>query len=120
MVDGGAHPHHAVPPVVVAERLGGDAARGLTADAAAARLAEHGPNELDGGETVSAPRILLAQFTAPMMLLLAGAGVLSAVLGDVTEAIVILVVIMLNGWIGFRQEYHAEQAMAALQAMATP
>ena len=69
---------------------------------------------------LSAGRILRGQLTSPMILLLAAAGVLSGVLGDVTEAVVILVVVVLNAWIGFRQEYRAEQAMASLQAMATP
>ena len=55
-----------------------------------------------------------------MLLLLAAAGVLSGALGDVAEAIVIFVVVGLNAWIGFRQEYRAERAMTSLQAMATP
>jgi hypothetical protein len=45
--DDGPHPHHATPAAAVAERLGSDPARGLSA---AARLVEHGPNELDRGE----------------------------------------------------------------------
>jgi Ca2+-transporting ATPase len=111
---------HAVPAETVADRLGTDASHGLSNDDAAARLDEHGPNELERGDTLSPAQILLAQVTSPMILLLAGAGVLSAALGDVTEAVVILVVVVLNAWIGFRQEYRAEQAIASLQAMATP
>jgi Ca2+-transporting ATPase len=115
-----AGPDHAVPVAAVAARLGADARRGLAAADAAARLAEHGPNELEQGERLSRARILLGQLTSPMILLLVGAGVLSGALGDVTEAVVILVVVALNAWIGFSQEYRAEQAMAALQAMANP
>jgi Ca2+-transporting ATPase len=120
MGDGRPYPHHAVPAAVVAERLATDTTGGLTADEAAARLREHGPNELERGTSASPARILLAQLTSPMILLLAAAGLLSAALGDVAEAIVIGVVVVLNAWIGFRQEYRAEQAMASLQAMARP
>ncbi len=116
----GPQPDHAVTAALVAERLGSDVQRGLRAQDAAARLAEHGRNELDQAEKVSTGRILLGQLTTPMILLLIAAGVLSAALGDVTEAVVIGVVVLLNGWIGFRQEYRAEKAMASLQAMATP
>ena len=111
---------HAVPAAAVGERLATDAAAGLASDEAASRLAAYGANELDHGEQLSPAGILLAQLTSPMILLLAAAGALSAALGDVTEAIVIFVVVVLNAWIGFRQEYRAEKAMAALQAMATP
>lgn len=111
---------HAVTPAAVAERLDTDTTAGLTAGEAAARLDAHGANELDRGRELSRGRILLAQVTSPMILLLAAAGVLSAALGDVTEAAVIGVVVVLNAWIGFRQEYRAEKAMASLQALATP
>lgn len=109
-----------MPAAAVAERLATDAAAGLASDEAASRLTAHGANELHGGEQLSPAAILLAQLTSPMILLLVAAGALSAALGDVTEAVVIFVVVVLNAWIGFRQEYRAEQAMAALQAMATP
>jgi Ca2+-transporting ATPase len=100
--------------------LGSDPAWGLDAEEARARLARSGPNELESGDGVRPWRILLGQLTSPMLLLLAGAGVLSAALGDVAEALVIFVVVVLNAWIGFRQEYRAERAMASLRAMATP
>ena len=111
---------HAAEVGEVARGLGTDPERGLGVAEAAARLAEHGPNELQAGDPVRPGTILLGQLTSPMILLLAAAGVLSAALGDVTEPIVILVVVVLNAWIGFRQEYRAERAMASLQAMTAP
>jgi len=55
-----------------------------------------------------------------LIVLLIGAGALSGALGKGTEAVVIFGVVVLNAWIGFRQEYRAERAMASLQAMASP
>ena len=111
---------HAVDAGQVASDLGTDPARGLTAEEAADRLVREGPNELEGGEELNPWRILLGQLTSPMVLLLAAAGILSAALGDVTEAVFIFFVVVLNAWIGFRQEYRAEKAMASLQSLAVP
>ena len=111
---------HTVDAAEVALELGSDPARGLGAEEARARLARSGPNELESGEGVKAGRILLEQLASPLLLLLLGAGVLSAALGKVAEALVIFVVVVLNAWIGFRQEYRAERAMESLRAMATP
>jgi P-type Ca2+ transporter type 2C len=111
---------HAADVEEVARELGSDPARGLGSDEATVRLARYGTNELQSADPVQPGRILLDQLTSPMLLLLAAAGVLSGALGDVAEAIVIFVVVGLNAWIGFRQEYRAERAMASLQAMATP
>ena len=96
------------------------AAAGLSAAEAAARLAAHGPNELQ--ETISRPawRMLVAQFVEPMILILVAAAVLSLFLGDFTEAIAILAIVILFGVLGFIQEYRAEKAMAALKQMSSP
>ena len=118
--EGRLRPDHAVEVALVAERLGSHEERGLSAELAAARLVDHGMNVLDQVAGVSPARLLLAQLTSPLILVLIGAGLLSGALGDVTEAVVIGVVVVLNAWIGFRQEYRAERAMASLQAMATP
>jgi len=116
----GGDPHHAVTTAAVAARLGAHATRGLSTQEAAARLLEHGPNELDRGKGVSRARVLRGQLTSPLIVLLIGAGALSGALGKGTEAVVIFGVVVLNAWIGFRQEYRAERAMASLQAMASP
>ena len=93
---------------------------GLSAAEAAARLAAHGPNELQ--ETISRPawKMLLAQFVEPMILILVAAAILSFFLGDVTEGIAILAIVILFGVLGFIQEYRAEKAMAALKQMSSP
>ena len=116
----GGPPEHATPVGVIADQLGSDPERGLSEARAAAVLESQGPNEIERGDEPRPGKILLDQLTSPMILMLIGAGVLSATLGDVTEAVVILVVVALNAWIGFRQEYRAERAIASLQAMATP
>lgn len=111
---------HAEEASEVARRAGVDPGAGLASREAAARLADHGPNRLREGQSVSRREILLAQVRSPMILLLVAAAVLSAALGDTTEAVVIAVVVVLNAWIGYRQEYSAERAMASLQEMAAP
>ncbi len=93
---------------------------GLTLTEAAARLAANGPNELQ--ETISRPawKMLLAQFIEPMILILIAASVLSFLLGDITEGIAILAIVVLFGVLGFMQEYRAEKAMAALKQLSSP
>ena len=104
----------------VARAMGSDPARGLDARDARERLLASGPNEIDRTDPTRPWRILLGQLTSPILVLLIGAGLLSAGLGKAAEAVVIAVVVVLNAWIGFRQEYRAERAMASLRAMAVP
>ncbi len=95
-------------------------AAGLDPTEAASRLAEHGPNALieRGGRSPLA--ILKDQFTSVMVLLLIGAAVVSVLLGEYTDAAVIAVIVVLNGVLGFVQEYRAERAMQALKSLAVP
>ncbi|MCW2666499.1 MAG: ATPase, P-type (transporting), superfamily, subfamily [Frankiales bacterium] len=115
-----AQADHARTPADVAARMGADPTRGLTGDEAAGRLRRDGANQLDRDAQVPWGRLLARQLTSPMILLLIGAGALSAALGDLTEAQVILGVVALNAAIGFRQEARAGRAMASLAAMAAP
>ena len=95
--------------------LTGTASRdGLSPDEAARRLAEYGPNELTEADVKSPWRILLEQFTSLLIIILIIAAIVSAFLGDYEDAIAILAIVVLNGVLGFRQEYKAEKTMAAL------
>ena len=111
----------------VAARLHTDPAHGLASVEAAARLARHGPNRLDPDAQQPAWRKFVAQFADPLIyLLLAAIGVSAAAwaieggVGLPIEAIVIALIVLGNGILGFIQERSAEAAVAALQRMAAP
>ncbi|MCF6291609.1 MAG: cation-translocating P-type ATPase, partial [Desulfobacterales bacterium] len=94
--------------------------KGLTSTEAARRLERYGLNELREAAKRSPLAMLLDQFRDPMIILLLVAAVVSGVIGESQDTIVILVIVILNSIIGFVQEYRAEKAMAALKAMAAP
>ncbi len=94
--------------------------RGLEPDAAVLRLAVHGPNEILAARRRSPLRMLLAQFTDFMVLVLVAAAVLAGFLGEPQDIVAIAAIVVLNAVLGFVQEYRAERAMAALQSLAAP
>src|SRR3989344_1138950 len=94
--------------------------KGLSTQEAEERLHKYGVNEIQKKDQPSAFLILLAQFTSPLILLLIGATILSAVLQEFVDAAVILAIVILNAVLGFFQEYKAERAMEALQKLAAP
>lgn len=91
---------------------------GLDPSEATTRLALHGKNALPEGRGRSKWRMLLEQFTDFMILVLVAAGVVSAIVGEPIDSIAIVVIVLLNGAIGFAQELRAQNAMAALRKMA--
>ncbi len=104
----------------VAASLGTDPVRGLTSTEAAARFAVHGPNELVERGTKPAWILFVEQFASAMIVVLLAAAAVTALLGDLKDTVVILAIVLLNGVVGFVQEYRAEQALAALKRMASP
>jgi len=93
---------------------------GLIGDQARQRLEETGPNSLEVEEGVGPLRLLLRQVHNPLIYLLAGAAVLSLLVGHEVDAAVIAGVIVLNSLLGFIQEWRAEGALSALRRMASP
>ncbi|MGW2220897.1 magnesium-translocating P-type ATPase [Nonomuraea sp. NPDC001684] len=89
---------------------------GLTSLEAQRRLRLHGPNQVAGPRGHRGLRLLLAQFTSPIVLILIAATILSMVLGDLTDGFIILVIIVASGALGFWQEHSAGSAVDALLA----
>ncbi|HVW62869.1 MAG TPA: HAD-IC family P-type ATPase, partial [Puia sp.] len=95
----------------------GSSRKGLSAAAAREGLAQWGPNELQEGKRKSRLHMLAAQFSDVMILILLAAAVISGIIGDLTDTIVILVIVILNAFIGFLEGSRAEKAMQALKKM---
>lgn len=110
-------PLHALDTARVAERLLVDPSTGLAPDEVLRRRARHGANALP--RPAPRPRILLFldQFRSLLVLVLIGAGVLAALIGDVKDVVVIAVVVLANAVLGFVQEHRAESSVAALERM---
>ncbi len=108
------HPHDVV------QTLGTDEAAGLSADEAARRLQEYGPNELIERGKKSRWLILLDQFKGVMVIVLIVAALISFALHEYMDAIVILAIVVLNAILGYTQESRAEEAIAALKKLAVP
>ena len=97
-----------------------DPALGLTADEVERRREEYGSNELEEEPTTPPWRIFVGQFFDTMIVVLLVAMLVTVLIDEVTDAIVIGAIVVLNAIIGFVQEYRAEQAMAALRRMSAP
>jgi Ca2+-transporting ATPase len=111
---------HALVPEELARALAVDPIAGLSPEEARRRLESWGPNALTREEETPWWRVLLRQFTGGMVYLLSAAAGASAFVGERLDAGAILVVILINGIIGFLAEYRAEKALQALKGMTAP
>jgi Ca2+-transporting ATPase len=111
---------HARSAAEVADALHADAEHGLSAAEAARRYAADGPNELPRADAVSPLTVLIGQFRSVVIWILIGAALVSGALGETLDAIAIVAIVVLNGVIGFLQEYRAERAVAALARLTAP
>ncbi len=92
--------------------------QGLSISDAEEKFMQYGSNELQEGKKKGIAGMLFDQFKDVMILILLAAAIISGIIGDLTDTIVILVIVVLNAVIGFFQEYRAEKAMQALKQMA--
>ncbi len=110
---------HTLTPDEALDALQSDR-NGLTAQEAAGRLEQYGPNEIQQEEQTSPLTLFLEQFRNPFVYVLVFAALMSLLGGHETDAIVIAVIILVNAIIGFVQENQAEQALRALQERSAP
>jgi P-type Ca2+ transporter type 2C len=101
--------------------LSTDLENGLSKKNVESRLLKYGPNQLEERKGRTPFKIFISQFNDFMIWILIAAAFISGVLiREVTDAIVILVILVINSVLGFVQEYRAEQALQALKELASP
>lgn len=111
---------HSLSTEETLQRLETPSAEGLTTQEAQRRLAQYGPNELQEKARRTYLQMVIEQLRSFVILLLLGAAIISAILGEPVEAIAIIAIILLNTILGVVQESRAEAALAALKRMAAP
>jgi P-type Ca2+ transporter type 2C len=96
-----------------------DPSLGLTSDEVVRRRDEAGPNRLEPAPRRNPALRLLDQFREPLIVLLLLAGLVALAIGDTVDAIAILVVVTINGVLGWVQELNAERQVDALRSLVT-
>lgn len=94
--------------------------RGLTQKQALENQLKYGENRLEQKNKKNPIRIFLSQFQDLMTLILLCSTVISVVMGETTEAITIVAIVILNAMMGFFQEYRTERSLEKLSALAAP
>ncbi|MEN3048033.1 MAG: cation-translocating P-type ATPase [Candidatus Caldarchaeales archaeon] len=111
---------HALEAEEAAGRLGVDPARGLSRGEVEERLRRFGPNVIVEAKRPSPVVLFLRQFANLLILILLAATAITAFLGEVIEAVVIGVIVLFIGVVGFIQEYRAERALEKLKELTAP
>ncbi|EEH98741.1 cation-translocating P-type ATPase [Clostridium tertium] len=104
----------------IIKELSSNVINGLSSADAKLILEKNGPNKLQGKKKKSTFQLFLSQINDAMIYILLVAAVISAIVGEISDAIIILIVIFVNAIIGVIQESKAEKALEALKSMSTP
>jgi Ca2+-transporting ATPase len=111
---------YAQPAAAVVAATGSDVERGLSAAEAEDRLVRVGPNEITGEPPPSLWAVAGAQLRDPMNVMLVAVVVVSALIGQVSTAIIVGLLILLNITLGSRQEMKARESVDALSSLQVP
>jgi P-type Ca2+ transporter type 2C len=111
---------YAQDPSHVVEALGSDSSRGLSSDEARARLASHGSNEIAGEPPPSVWAVALQQLRDPMNIMLVAVVVVSLAITEVSTAVLVGFLVLLNVVLGSRQELKARASVDALANLQVP
>lgn len=93
---------------------------GLSSEEAEKRLKEYGENTLKEKEEASVLRLFLSQFKSMLIIILIAASIVSALLGELIDAVVIIFTVFLAGVLSFVQEYRAEKSIELLKSLTSP
>lgn len=93
---------------------------GLTTKEADKRLKDYGLNELEHKKKVSKGKIFLAQFNDFMVWVLLFATIISWIMGDTADAVTIIIIVLVNAFLGFIQEFRTEKSLEALKKLSAP
>ncbi|MCB2291942.1 calcium-translocating P-type ATPase, PMCA-type [Clostridium algoriphilum] len=97
-----------------------NSSRGLTSADAESRLKKYGFNKLENKKKITAIQIFISQFNDFITWILIAATVLSGFMGEKADAITIFIIVIMNGILGFIQEYRTERSLEALSKLAAP
>ncbi|MEW6616220.1 MAG: cation-translocating P-type ATPase [Thermodesulfobacteriota bacterium] len=111
---------HSIDVEGVLKELGTDPDRGLDDEKVRKRLEQYGYNRLRHEKKISPLTIFYSQFKNLLLLILILAVIFSALVGEIVDAAVILVIVVFCAVLGFIQEYRAERAIEALKEMLSP
>lgn len=114
-----AHQWHRLSKSQALEKLSSNI-QGLSSPQAQTAAIRFGKNQLPEAKATSITRLFFRQFKEAMSIVLSIAVIISAALGEVTDAIIISVILILNSSLSTYQEYRAQQALLALKKIAKP
>ncbi|MFD1849111.1 calcium-translocating P-type ATPase, SERCA-type [Oceanobacillus bengalensis] len=104
----------------VEQKLHVTSTRGLSDKQVNERRKQYGQNELESGKHTPRWLIFLAQFQDFMVIVLLAATLIAGLLGEYIDAIAIMVIVLVNGFIGYFQEQKAEKSLDKLKELSAP